>query len=92
MFMISNTFIDSSLLIKTYKGNKVKFYNSLFSNAGIQFFINDIGLSEFIYFILGVHVHNVLFRSTMELSLVDQKKLNYMGSLILYIKSLFGLL
>ena len=55
MSMTNNIFIDSSVLIETYKGNKVKFYDSLFSNVDNQFFINDIVLSEYLYFILGFH-------------------------------------
>lgn len=53
--MTNNIFIDISVLIEAYKGNKVKFYDSLFSNVGNQFFINDIVLSESVYFILGFH-------------------------------------
>jgi predicted nucleic acid-binding protein len=53
--MTSNIFIDSSVLIETYKGNKVKFYKSLFSDINNQFFINDIVLSEYLYFIIGFH-------------------------------------
>ena len=55
MFMTNNIFIDSSVLIETYKGNKVKFYKSLFSGIDNKFFINDIVLSEYLYFILGFH-------------------------------------
>jgi len=41
-FMTNKIFIDSSILIETYKGNKVEFYKFLFSNKDNQFFINDI--------------------------------------------------
>lgn len=53
--MTSKIFIDSSVLIETYKGNKVGFYKNLFSDINNQFFINDIVLSEYLYFIPGFH-------------------------------------
>ncbi|HEY5408698.1 MAG TPA: type II toxin-antitoxin system VapC family toxin [Ginsengibacter sp.] len=65
--MTSNIFIDSSVLIETYKGNKVKFYKSLFSDIDNQFFINDIVLSEYLYFILG-------FNSGVSPRTLQQKK------------------
>lgn len=51
--MINKIFIDSSVLIETYKGNKVDFYQSLFSNNNNQLFINEIVLSEYLYYVLG---------------------------------------
>lgn len=51
--MTNRIFVDSSVLIETYKGNKVDFYKFLFSNKSNQFFINDIALSEYLYFIPG---------------------------------------
>ncbi len=47
-------FIDSSILIETYKGNKTEFYNSLFSDINNKFFINSVVLSEYLYNILGL--------------------------------------
>jgi predicted nucleic acid-binding protein len=51
--MINKIFIDSSVLIETYKGNKVDFYQSIFSNNNNQLFINEIVLSEYLYYVLG---------------------------------------
>jgi uncharacterized protein len=45
-------FIDSSVLIETYKGNKIDFYDTLVSNTDNKFYINDIVLSEYLYYIL----------------------------------------
>lgn len=55
MFMTNKIFLDSSVLIETYKGSKVKFYQALFSDRSNQFFINDIVLSEYLFYILGFH-------------------------------------
>jgi predicted nucleic acid-binding protein len=63
MSMTSNIFIDNSVLIETYKGNKIKFYKSLFSNIDNQFFINDIVLSEYLYF---TGFHSSVSRRTMQ--------------------------
>ena len=51
--MTNRIFIDSSVLIETYKGNKVDFYRSLFSNYSNQLYVNEIVLSEYLYYILG---------------------------------------
>jgi len=53
MFMNSKIFVDSSVLIETFKGNKVDFYQTLFSDNTNQFFINEIVISEYLYYILG---------------------------------------
>ena len=53
MSMINKIFIDSSVLIEAYKGNKVDFYHSLFSDNSNQLFLNEIVLSEYLYYILG---------------------------------------
>lgn len=46
-------FIDSSVLIEALKGNKNKFYSDLISNNDHELFINDIVVSEYLYFVLG---------------------------------------
>lgn len=53
MSMISKIFLDSSVLIESLKGNKVSFYKILISNLNNEIFINDIVVSEYLYYILG---------------------------------------
>lgn len=55
MFMTNKIFVDSTVLIETYKGNKVNFYQTLFSDITNHFFINEIVISEYLYYILGYH-------------------------------------
>lgn len=51
--MINRIFLDSSVLIESLKGNKTHFYELLISNLTNEFFINDIVVSEYLYYILG---------------------------------------
>jgi predicted nucleic acid-binding protein len=51
--MINRIFLESSVLIESLKGNKPHFYEILISNLTNEFFINDIVLSEYLYYILG---------------------------------------
>ncbi len=51
--MINRIFLDSSVLIESLKGNKTHFYEILISSLTNEFFINDIVLSEYLYYILG---------------------------------------
>jgi uncharacterized protein len=51
--MINRIFLDSSVLIESLKGNKTLFYESLISNLSNEFFVNDIVVSEYLYYILG---------------------------------------
>ena len=51
--MISKFFLDSSVLIESLKGNKVDFYKKLISDLNNEVFINDIVVSEYLYYILG---------------------------------------
>ena len=51
--MINRIFLDSSVLIESLKGNKTHFYEILISSFTNEFFINDIVLSEYLYYILG---------------------------------------
>lgn len=53
MFMTNKIFLDSSVLIEYLKGNKTGFYKSLISDLNNDFFINDIVVSEYLYYILG---------------------------------------
>lgn len=53
--MTNKIFVDSTVLIETYKGNKVDFYQALFSDITNHFFINEIVISEYLYYILGYH-------------------------------------
>ncbi|MEO8819915.1 MAG: type II toxin-antitoxin system VapC family toxin [Ginsengibacter sp.] len=51
--MTNKIFLDSSVLIEYLKGNKTGFYKSLISDLSNDFFINDIVVSEYLYYILG---------------------------------------
>jgi uncharacterized protein len=51
--MSNRIFVDSSVLIEAYKGNKLDFYQSLFSDNNNQFYLNEIVISEYLYYILG---------------------------------------
>lgn len=73
--MISKIFIDSSVLIETYKGNKIEFYNHLFSGRNNQFFINEVVLSEYLYFVLGFH-NGVSPRTLQQKNLIGEAIIN----------------
>ncbi len=50
--MTNKVFLDSSIFIEPLKGNNVKFYQSLISDFTNELFINDIVISEYLYYIL----------------------------------------
>lgn len=50
--MTNRIFLDSSIFIEPLKGNKVVFYESLVSDMTKQLFIDDVVLSEYLYYIL----------------------------------------
>jgi uncharacterized protein len=50
--MTNKIFLDSSIFIEPLKGNKVNFYQSLISDLRLDLFINDIVVSEYLYYIL----------------------------------------
>jgi len=52
MFMINRIFLDSSIFIEPLKGNKVDFYKLLISNLENELYINDVVLSEYLYYVL----------------------------------------
>lgn len=83
--MANRIFIDSSVLIETYKGNKVDFYQSLFSNYSNQIYVNETVLSEYLYYILGFNagvsprtlqqkkqIKNILESETEQLSILKE--------------------
>lgn len=51
--MINKIFLDSSILIESLKGNKTAFYELLISDLSNELFVNDIVVSEYLYYILG---------------------------------------
>ena len=51
--MTNRIFLDSSIFIEPLKGNKVDFYEQLISDLTNELFINDIVISEYLYYILG---------------------------------------
>lgn len=50
--MINRVFLDSSIFIEPLKGNKVDFYKLLISNLENELYINDVVLSEYLYYVL----------------------------------------
>jgi uncharacterized protein len=52
MSMTNKIFLDSSIFIEPLKGNKVNFYQSLILDLTNALFINDIVVSEYLYYIL----------------------------------------
>lgn len=52
--MINKIFLDSSIFIEPLKGNKVDFYELLISNLANELFVNDIVVSEYLYYILAL--------------------------------------
>jgi uncharacterized protein len=50
--MTNKIFLDSSIFIEPLKGNKVNFYQSLILDLTNALFINDIVVSEYLYYIL----------------------------------------
>lgn len=51
--MTNKVLLDSSVLIESFKGSKVAFYEALILDVTKDIFINDIVLSEYLYYILG---------------------------------------
>lgn len=51
--MINRIFMDSSVLIESLKGNKVDFYKKIISDLNNEVFVNDMVVSEYLYYILG---------------------------------------
>lgn len=83
--MINRIFIDSSVFIEALKGNKRLFYDALISKREDQFYINDIVLSEYLYYILGFNsgisprtlqqkkqISNILKNETDQISLLEE--------------------
>ena len=50
--MTNRILLDSSIFIEPLKGNKVDFFERLISDLTNQLFINDIVVSEYLYYIL----------------------------------------
>ena len=50
--MTNRILMDSSIFIEPLKGNKVEFYQLLISNLENKLHINDVVLSEYLYYIL----------------------------------------
>ncbi len=50
--MTNKIFLDISIFIEPLKGNKVNFYQNLISDLTNDLFINDIVVSEYLYYIL----------------------------------------
>ena len=65
--MTNRIFLDSSIFIEPLKGNKVDFYEQLISDLTNELFINDIVISEYLYYILG-------FSSGVSPTTLQQKK------------------
>ena len=53
--MINKIFLDSSIFIEPLKGNKIDFYELLISNLANELFVNDIVVSEYLYYILALN-------------------------------------
>lgn len=51
--MTNRIFLDSSIFIEPLKGNKVDFYEQLISDLTNDLFVNDIVISEYLYYISG---------------------------------------
>ena len=47
--------VDSSIFIEALKGRKTDFYKSLISTNTNQFYINEIILSEYLYYLLAIN-------------------------------------
>ena len=47
--------VDSSVFIEALKGRKTDFYKSLISTNTNQFYINEIILSEYLYYLLAIN-------------------------------------
>ena len=67
MSITNRIFLDSSIFIEPLKGNKVDFYEQLISDLTNELFINDIVISEYLYYILG-------FSSGVSPTTLQQKK------------------
>lgn len=78
-------FIDSSVLIEALKGNKKDFLDNIILKKNDLFFINDIVISEYLYYILGFNtgvspktlqqknlISNTLKSEVDQVSLIDQ--------------------
>lgn len=53
MSTINKIFVDSSILIEALKGNKVSFFHNLISDINNVNYINDIIISEYLYYLIG---------------------------------------
>ncbi|MEP7142413.1 MAG: type II toxin-antitoxin system VapC family toxin [Ferruginibacter sp.] len=53
-FTINKVFVDSSLLIEAEKGNFTDFLHDLYFNSSILLCINDIVVSEFLFYFIGL--------------------------------------
>ena len=53
--MTSKIMVDSSVFVEALKGRKTAFYESLVSDKKNEFYINEVILSEYLYYILGVN-------------------------------------
>ena len=76
MSMINKIFLDSSIFIEPLKGNKVDFYELLISNLANELFINDIVVSEYLYYILAFSTDvspKTLQRKQKIKEIIDQK-------------------
>ncbi len=55
MFTTNKIFVDSSIFVEAIKGNKIDFYNNLISTVGNEYFINEVVLSEYLFYALAVY-------------------------------------
>jgi predicted nucleic acid-binding protein len=55
MFTTNKIFVDSSIFVEAIKGNKTDFYNNLISTVGNEYFINEVVLSEYLFYALAVY-------------------------------------
>ncbi|MES2777975.1 MAG: PIN domain-containing protein [Bacteroidota bacterium] len=53
--MISNVFLDSSVLVEAMKGRHVQFLDSFLANNNYNCFINETVISEFLFHVLGTN-------------------------------------
>ncbi len=55
MFTTNRIFVDSSVFVEAIKGNKTNFYNNLISTVSNEYFINEVVLSEYLFYALAVY-------------------------------------
>ena len=67
--MTNKVLLDSSVLIESFKGSKVAFYEALILDVTKDIFINDIVLSEYLYYILGFS--SGVSPRTLQLEIID---------------------